>query len=48
MEPRILGGPAAAAGPEALASHSARLGRVPRGRDAAAVIPVLQPLNLEN
>lgn len=46
MEPRILAGPAAAAGPEPLAAHGARLGRVPRDRAAAAVIPVLEASGL--
>jgi NADH:ubiquinone oxidoreductase subunit F (NADH-binding) len=46
MEPRILAGPVAAAGPEPLADHAARLGRVPRGRDAATVIPVLESSGL--
>jgi NADH:ubiquinone oxidoreductase subunit F (NADH-binding) len=46
MEPRILAGPAAAAGPEPLPAHGARLGRVPRGRDAAAVIPALEASGL--
>jgi NADH:ubiquinone oxidoreductase subunit F (NADH-binding) len=46
MEPRILAGPAAAAGPEPLAAHGTRLGRVPRDRAAAAVIPVLEASGL--
>ena len=40
MEPRLLAGPAAAAGPEEFADHAARLGALPRGAAASASIPV--------
>jgi NADH:ubiquinone oxidoreductase subunit F (NADH-binding) len=46
MEPRILAGPAASAGPEAFADHAARLGRLPGGRDAAAAIQTLEASGL--
>ncbi len=46
MDPRIFAGPAAPSGPESHADHLARLGRLPTGRDAAAVIPVLEASGL--
>ncbi|HET7472660.1 MAG TPA: NADH-ubiquinone oxidoreductase-F iron-sulfur binding region domain-containing protein [Candidatus Limnocylindrales bacterium] len=46
MEPRILAGPAVAAGPETVADHAARLGALPLGRDAAVTIPVLEASGL--
>src|SRR5690349_21447022 len=46
MEVRLLAGPPAAAGPESLLEHGARLGALPAGRDAAAVIPVLEASGL--
>lgn len=46
MEVRILAGPPASAGPETLAEHAARLGRLPSGRDAAASIPTLEASGL--
>jgi len=42
MQPRILAGPPAASGPETLHDHHARLGGLPRGRAAAAVIEPLE------
>lgn len=46
MEPRLFAGPPAAAGPETHAEHLARLGRLPSGKAAAAVIPVLEASGL--
>jgi NADH:ubiquinone oxidoreductase subunit F (NADH-binding) len=46
MEPRLLAGPPAAAGPEGLAEHAARLGPLPRGAAASASIPVLEASGL--
>lgn len=46
MDPRILAGPAAAAGPETLADHRARLGRLPLARDAVAAIGTLEASGL--
>jgi NADH:ubiquinone oxidoreductase subunit F (NADH-binding) len=45
-EPRLFAGPPAAAGPEPLADHVARLGRLPSGSAAPAVIPVLEASGL--
>jgi NADH:ubiquinone oxidoreductase subunit F (NADH-binding) len=46
MTPRVLAGPPAAAGPESIGDHLARLGRLPTGRPAAATIPVLESSGL--
>ncbi len=46
MEPRLFAGPPAAAGPETLADHLARLGRLPARGAAPAVIPVLEASGL--
>src|SRR3954451_15414216 len=46
MEPRILAGPPAAQGPETFRDHAARLGAVPRGTAAQAVIPTLEASGL--
>lgn len=46
MDPRLFAGPPAAAGPEPLADHVARLGRMPTGAAAPAVIPVLEASGL--
>jgi NADH:ubiquinone oxidoreductase subunit F (NADH-binding) len=46
MDPRLFAGPAAAAGPETLADHLVRLGRLPSGPAAPAVIPVLEASGL--
>lgn len=46
MEPRLLAGPPAAAGPESRADHLARLGPLPSGSSAPAVIPVLDASGL--
>jgi NADH:ubiquinone oxidoreductase subunit F (NADH-binding) len=46
MEPRIFAGPAAAAGAERWADHAARLGGIPRGAGAEAVIPILEASGL--
>jgi NADH:ubiquinone oxidoreductase subunit F (NADH-binding) len=46
MEPRLLAGPAAAAGPEGFADHAARLGALPRSAAASASIPVLEASGL--
>jgi NADH:ubiquinone oxidoreductase subunit F (NADH-binding) len=45
MTPRVLAGPPAAAGPESIDDHLARLGRLPNGR-AAATIPVIEASGL--
>ena len=46
MDPRLFAGPPAASGAESHADHLARLGRMPSGREAAAVIPVLEASGL--
>jgi NADH:ubiquinone oxidoreductase subunit F (NADH-binding) len=46
MEPRLFAGPPASSGPEAWADHVARLGRLPSGSAAPAVIPVLEASGL--
>ena len=46
MDPRIFGGPAAAAGAESLVDHQARLGSLPSGRAAVEAIPVLEASGL--
>lgn len=46
MEPRILAGPAAVAGPESLADHAARLGALPRGAAAQQTILTLEASGL--
>ena len=46
MDPRLFAGPSAAAGPEPYADHVARLGRLPSGAAAPAVIPVLEASGL--
>ena len=46
MDPRLFAGPAAAAGPEPYADHVARLGPLPLGSAASAVIPVLEASGL--
>jgi NADH:ubiquinone oxidoreductase subunit F (NADH-binding) len=46
MDPRLFAGPSAAAGPEPLADHLTRLGRLPSGSAAEAVIPVLEASGL--
>jgi NADH:ubiquinone oxidoreductase subunit F (NADH-binding) len=46
MDPRIFAGPAAAAGAESFGDHAARLGGLPRGRAAAAIIPTLEASGL--
>jgi NADH:ubiquinone oxidoreductase subunit F (NADH-binding) len=43
---RLLGGPSPAAGPEALAAHTARLGALPSGRDREAIIATLEASGL--
>jgi NADH:ubiquinone oxidoreductase subunit F (NADH-binding) len=43
---RLLGGPPAAAGPEPLAAHRARLGGLPSGRDGQGIIPVMEASGL--
>jgi NADH:ubiquinone oxidoreductase subunit F (NADH-binding) len=42
MDPRLFSGAPAAAGPEPYADHFARLGQLPSGAAARAVIPVLE------
>ena len=46
MHPRILAGPAAASGAESLGDHRARLGPLPRGRDAVNAISALEASGL--
>jgi NADH:ubiquinone oxidoreductase subunit F (NADH-binding) len=46
MEPRILAGPPASAGPEPLAGHVSRLGRLPLGRGAVAAIGTIEASGL--
>ena len=46
MDPRLFAGPPAASGSESHADHLARLGRLPSGREAAAVIRVLEASGL--
>jgi NADH:ubiquinone oxidoreductase subunit F (NADH-binding) len=46
MTSRILAGPPAAAGPESIGDHVARLGRLPTGRGARSVIPVIEASGL--
>jgi NADH:ubiquinone oxidoreductase subunit F (NADH-binding) len=46
MTPRLFSGPPAAAGPESHADHVARLGHLPSGPAAPAVIPVLEASGL--
>jgi NADH:ubiquinone oxidoreductase subunit F (NADH-binding) len=46
MEPRILAGPPASTGPEPLAAHVSRLGRLPLGRDAVAAIGTIEASGL--
>jgi NADH:ubiquinone oxidoreductase subunit F (NADH-binding) len=41
MTPRLLSGPAPAAGPESLAAHRARFGALPGRADRSALIPML-------
>jgi NADH:ubiquinone oxidoreductase subunit F (NADH-binding) len=45
VTPRVLAGPPAAAGPESIDDHLARLGRLPSGRPAA-VIPMMESSGL--
>jgi NADH:ubiquinone oxidoreductase subunit F (NADH-binding) len=46
MEPRLFAGPPATAGPETYAAQRERLGRLPAGPDASAIIPVLEASGL--
>ncbi len=46
MDPRILAGPPASAGPESLPAHGARLGRLPLGDAAEAAIGTLEASGL--
>ncbi len=46
MEARLVAGPPADHGPESLANHVARMGGIPRGREAAEAIPVLEASGL--
>ena len=46
MTPRLLSGPATAAGAESLAAHRARIGDLPRPDDPSAIIPVLAAAGL--
>jgi NADH:ubiquinone oxidoreductase subunit F (NADH-binding) len=46
MMPRVLAGPPAAAGPESIGDHVARLGRLPTGKAARSVIPVVEASGL--
>jgi NADH:ubiquinone oxidoreductase subunit F (NADH-binding) len=46
MTPRLLAGPPAAAGPESIGDHVARLGRLPAGKGARSLIPVIEASGL--
>jgi NADH:ubiquinone oxidoreductase subunit F (NADH-binding) len=46
MTPRVLAGPPSAAGPESIGDHVARLGRLPTGRGARSLIPVIEASGL--
>jgi NADH:ubiquinone oxidoreductase subunit F (NADH-binding) len=46
MTARLLDGPALAAGPETLAAHTARLGRLPDARELRGVAPMIEAAGL--